>query len=358
MLGIKGLLDIYSNFLISQNGKATATSLSAMYDGKISHDKITRLLNKNSFGSKELWELVKPLVKKENGEAVLAVDDTIVDKPYTDENDIVCYHYSHGKKRIVKGIEFISCAAIYDNMTLPVCYEIIEKTEQYENKKKEMKRRSADTKNKRFTRLLEQAVACGLDFSYVLADNWFGSKDNLNFIHNSLGKKFIIGIKSNRLVSLQQKGQFLSLNSLHLENGSAITVYLKGLNFPVQLLKQVFTNEDGSSGTLYLVTNDTGILANKILEIYKKRWKIEEFHKSFKNNASAAKSPTKTRVSQANHIFASLLAFCKLETLKLSSSIGHFAIKASLTNEANKASLLALSKLLSLSNHRDAYASA
>ena len=38
------LLDIYSDYLICQNKHATATGLSDMLSGDISHDKITRYL--------------------------------------------------------------------------------------------------------------------------------------------------------------------------------------------------------------------------------------------------------------------------------------------------------------------------
>ena len=38
----KKLLDIYSDYLIAQNQYATATGLSDLLDGQISHDKITR----------------------------------------------------------------------------------------------------------------------------------------------------------------------------------------------------------------------------------------------------------------------------------------------------------------------------
>ncbi len=42
----KQLLDIYSDYLIAQNQYATATGLSDLLEGQISHDKITRFLNK------------------------------------------------------------------------------------------------------------------------------------------------------------------------------------------------------------------------------------------------------------------------------------------------------------------------
>ena len=105
------LLDLYSDYLISQNQYATSTGLSALLDGSISHDKITRFLNYNNFNSKDLWQYVKPEIQKyeEKKGGVLILDDMIEEKPYTDENEIVAWHYSHAKGRCVKGINILSC---------------------------------------------------------------------------------------------------------------------------------------------------------------------------------------------------------------------------------------------------------
>src|SRR5437016_13560563 len=102
----KKLLDIYSDYLIAQNHYATATGLSDLLDGQISHDKITRFLNGKAASSKELWEYVKPEIRKieQNVGGILIIDDTIEEKAYTDENEIVCWHFSHTKGRCVKGI--------------------------------------------------------------------------------------------------------------------------------------------------------------------------------------------------------------------------------------------------------------
>ncbi len=86
-------------------------------------------------------------------------------------------------------------------------------------------------------------------------------------------------------------GQYQQVNTLEWNNGDAITVYLKDIAFPAKLLKKVFTNADGSTGTLYLITNDLSIDADRMYEVYQKRWRIEEFHKSIKQNASLSKSP-------------------------------------------------------------------
>ncbi|WCR55957.1 MAG: hypothetical protein PG979_000014 (plasmid) [Rickettsia asembonensis] len=59
-----------------------------------------------------------------------------------------------------------------------------------------------------------------------------------------------------------------------------LTVWLKEVDFPVKLLKKVFTNENGTHGTLYLITNDLSLENPRFYELYQKRWRIEEYHKS------------------------------------------------------------------------------
>jgi hypothetical protein len=73
------LLDIYSDYLIAQNQYATAMGLSDLLEGRISHDKITRFLNGNEFSSKELWEYIKPEIRKIEQDigGVLILDDIL-----------------------------------------------------------------------------------------------------------------------------------------------------------------------------------------------------------------------------------------------------------------------------------------
>lgn len=339
----KKMLDIYTDYLISQNHHATATGLSALLDGEISHDKVTRFLNTDEYGSRELWQHVKPSVRQHEQaeEGVLILDDTISEKAYTDENEINCWHYAHDKGRHLKGVNILSCLVNYGEISFPVGYEVIKKEILYsEIKTRKLRRKSSKTKNELLRALVAQAVSNKVLFKYVLADTWFSAKDSMEFIHDTLGKYFILGLKSNRTVAVskadKQEGQFQQVQSLSLDEGQPVTVWLKGLAFPVRLMKKVFKNKDGSSGVLYLVTNDLSLDAAHFYACYQKRWHIEVYHKSMKNNASLAKSPTKKPRSQRNHIFATLVAFCKLETLKIKSALNHFAIKYKLILRSNQ----------------------
>jgi DDE superfamily endonuclease len=348
----KKLLDIYSDYLIAQNQYATATGLSELLDGQISHDKITRFLNSKEASSKDLWEYLKPEIRRieQAKGGVLILDDTIEEKTYTDENEIICWHYSHAKNRCIKGINLLSCLVRYGDISLPIACESICKDILFcDIKTKKEKRRSSINKNEMFRAIIAQAVKNEVAFDYVLADNWFGAKKNMEFIHYDMKKKFIIGIKANRLIACsdeeRKKGQYQNLNTLDIKDGEKRILWLKEVSFPIALVKKVFKNEDGSQGTLYLVTNDLESSADRIYEVYQKRWRIEEYHKSIKQNASLEKSPTKVVRSQKNHIFASIVAYCKLEFLKMKTSLNHFALKYKLLIKANQMAFQELQKL-------------
>ena len=345
------MLDLYSDYLIAQNQYATAVCLSDLLEGRMSHYKVTRFLNGEEFTSRDLWEHIKPDLRKieEDKGGVLIIDDTIEEKTYTDENEIICWHYSHSKGRCVKGVNLLSCLARYVDIAFPIAYELVRKDVLFcDVATKKVKRQSSISKNEMFRSVIEQAITNNVKFEYILADIWFGAKKNMEFIHYDMKKKFIFGIKANRLIALSEeeakKGQYQNLSTLLIKDGEKRIVWLKDLPFPVALIVKIFKNEDGSTGTLYLVTNDLESSADRIYEVYQKRWRIEEYHKSIKQNASLEKSPTKVVRSQKNHIFASIIAYCKLEFLKIKTSLNHFGMKYMLLMKANRAAFLELEK--------------
>jgi len=347
------ICDIYTDYLIYQNKYATATGLSELLPNDVSHDQVTRFLNGDLFGSKELWGYIKPEVRRHEtvSEGALLLDDTIEEKPYTDENAIMCWHHCHTKGRHIKGVNILSCLVNYGEVTLPVGYEIVHKDIQFSDvASKKLKRSASVTKNEHFRNLIEQAHVNTVKFDYVLADSWFASKENFDYIHG-LKKYFIIGLKSNRTVALSQNeqmgGKFQKVDALSMNDGQSKIVWLKGNVFPITLVKKIFINEDGSTGVLYLASNDVNHDADYLYQTYQKRWQIELYHKSIKQNASLSKSPTKRIRSQSNHVFASIVAFCKLETLKLVTATNHFALKYKLVVTANIAAMKELQNLRS-----------
>ena len=53
--------------------------------------------------------------------------------------------------------------------------------------------------------LVAQAVKNQIQFRYVLNDIWFASAENMNFIKQGQNKDFIMPLKENRKIALNQK---------------------------------------------------------------------------------------------------------------------------------------------------------
>lgn len=343
-------LELYTDYLISVSGQATATGLSAMMDNEISHDQVTRFLAREEFDSKHLWLQVKNTVRQiESDDGCLIFDDTIQEKAWTDENEIMCWHYDHCKGRTVRGINILNALYHSNETSIPVAYEIVRKPIMFSDiKTRQVKRSSETTKNEMMRNMIRTCLANQLKFRFVLMDSWFASQDNFEFIVK-YKKHFIAALKDNRLFAPtlddKHQGRFVKVSELHLQDKRQITGYLRGYDKEVLLVRRVFTNKDGSTGAMTLVCSDTTLDGDHVATIYQKRWKVEEFHKSLKSNAALAKSPTKTIKTQANHIFMAIYSVFKLESLKIKLSLNHFALRAKLLFRANQMAFMELRRL-------------
>jgi len=347
----KAIFDLYSDYLLSSFGQVTATGLSRLLSGEVSHDRVTRTLADEKLTSKSWWRLVKPFVRQvERAEGVLIFDDTIIEKPYTDENEIICWHFDHAKGRSVKGLNLITALYYAQDVALPMAFEIVAKTETYVDKKTDKeKRRSPTTKNEHYRNMLQATVHNRVTFKYVLNDLWFASAKNMRFVKLDLEKHFIMALKKNRKVALspedKAQGRYTRIDHLDFPEDMPLTVYLEQVPFGLLLMRQDFTNEDSSTGVRYLVTSDLTLSRALIITIYQKRWKVEEYHRSLKQNAAVAKSPTRTEITQTNHVVAALWAFVKLEMLKVQTKKNHYQLKAQLYFSALQQAFQTLRKL-------------
>jgi len=333
------LLDLYSDYLIASFGQATATGLSRLV-ADLSHDQVTRFLGGEELTDHDLWKIVKPHVRRvETKDAVLILDDTVEEKPYTDESELVNWHFDHTVNRSVKGINLLSALYFSQNIALPIALHFVLKTELFTDPKTGKDRwQSKVTKNEIARQMIAGAVNKQILFQYVLADTWFSAADNMVFIKNKAKRDFVIPLKSNRNVFLAEPsakaGKSVKLTSLDFDTNALQTLWLDEVPFPLVVSRQVFKNENGSEGILYLCSSDLTLSASALSTLYQKRWKVEEYHKSLKSNASFSKSPTHKIRSQSNHFFASVVAYVKLEVCRCATGLNHFAQKAKLYQAA------------------------
>ena len=343
------LEEVYVEYLACSVGAVTATELARLSGGQLSHDQITRALAGPAHGARELWAKVKPLVRaaeaKAMGQGVLIVDDTIIHKPHSDESEIIGWHFDHTVNRAVKGLNLLTLFWQGAEVRLPVGYALVQKRAATPGERP----RPVTDKNTLCRELLRQARANTLSFRAVLADSWFASEANMQLVHQALKSTFIFAVKGNRLAVRREEDRraqpWTRIDALDLEEDRPRAVWLRGVEFPVAVLRHRHTNVDGSGADVYFVTNELSLSGPDLLAFYQKRWQVECYHKSLKQNAGAGRAPLWSVRTLSNHLWASLCAYARWEALRLKTRLNHFALKAKVRFAAQQAALSAFRNL-------------
>ncbi len=101
----------YCQYLFSSQINYTITNLASHLEN-ISHDKINNYLKNEKLTPRLLWDNVKNLIATDEN-AYIIFDDTVLDKRYSEEIELVRRQYSGNEHGIVKGIGIVNC--IYVN---------------------------------------------------------------------------------------------------------------------------------------------------------------------------------------------------------------------------------------------------
>jgi hypothetical protein len=160
---------------------------------------------------------------------ILSVDDTVIDKPYSnpDKAELIDYFWSSKHKKSIKGLNLITLFYTDINkVCVPVNFRLIDKS-------------IGKTKNEHFREMINEVLTWGLQPAWITGDSWIAYLDNLKCVrHHTLS--FMFAVKHNRLVSVE-KGTYVQIQSLEVPV-SGLKVYLKGFGF-VKIFRTVFKDE-------------------------------------------------------------------------------------------------------------------
>jgi hypothetical protein len=210
-----------------------------------------------------------------NKRGYLIFDDTIQEKDWTDENEIMCWHYDPCKGRTVKGITLLNALYYSGQISIPVAFEVIRKLIQFSDvATRQTKRASEVTKNELMRAMIDTCVLNAIQFRYALLDTWFAAQENFEFILKK-NKHFIAALKDNRLVALspddKKQERFVQVSELLLTDQQSVHGWLKGFEQDVQIARWVLTNKDNGTGLLNLVCSDLTCPGEQVATIYQKR---------------------------------------------------------------------------------------
>ena len=189
------LLDLYTDFLMTSPNVASALVMSKMLQDAYSHDSITRMLAQDELDQSAFWKLIKPTIRQvESLEGIISIDDTIEHKPYSEENELISWHFDHTQGKSVKGINIVTFnySSQYDDLTMkiPVSFELVRKDKLVEKTEKKdgkfvtrMVRQASIGKLELVKRRLQVLVFQNqIKFKYATFDTWYSDADLISYI--------------------------------------------------------------------------------------------------------------------------------------------------------------------------------
>ena len=270
---------------------------------EVSHDEVNRFLAGGEFSGKDLFDKALPLIELVGG--TVSVDDTVIDKPFSDseKTELVGMFYSGRHHKTVLGINLIVLHYTdIHGVSVPVNYRVY-------------RHREGKSKNDYFMEMYREVLRWGLRPCFVTADAWYSSLGNLKFLRDQeVG--FMVGLEKNRIVSTSAHN-YQKLEEIDIPE-QGLYLHLKAFDF-IKVFRTV--DEEGYERYYGVYLHDPEeyqfFTRERFATLRLQHWKIEHLFRTVKQVGHLGHFFVRKTSSIKTHLFCVLRAFQRLVALTL-----------------------------------------
>jgi hypothetical protein len=314
----------YCQYLLVSQINYTLTNY-AEHTEKFSHDMANRYLAGDEIRPRLVWENIKSEVRS-TPYGFLVFDDTVIDKNFSRQIELVSSQYSGNAHGVIKGIGVVTC--VYVNPQIDqfwiIDYRIYDPDGDGKTKLDHMQ-----------DMLLNCVYQKKLDFWSVLMDTWYATKEIMLQIEK-IGKIYYCPLKDNRQVGDSGgSNSYRRVDSLEWtqeEKQQGKLIKIKG--FPAEHKVKAFRVVLSTQRTDYVVTNE---MAQDNVEVVHDlcgfRWKVEQFHRETKQLTGIEGNQCRKARSVRNHIGCAILVWIRLKQVAIETQRTVYRVKYDLLDE-------------------------
>jgi hypothetical protein len=306
----------YINFIIATPRDVTATEAMRVQPESIdapAHDAFTRLLTRLEPDPETLWQEARTQIDLKSG--ILVLDDSTLEKPYSEFNALVYRHWSGKQKEVVSGINLITLLWTDGERCVPVDYRVFDKD------------RDGKTKNDHFSDMLMNAFERGFNPALVCFDSWYASIDNLKLVR-SLSWHFLTRLKANRQIRVSG-GKLQAVADAGLTGGDGTLLWLKGFGEI-----KVFRVRAIDAAPEYWATSLETMTEDERETQARSAWRIEMYHRALKQQCLIERAQCRRLRPVLNHIGLCVRAFVRLESHCYREKMSWIEAKTSIIRDA------------------------
>lgn len=233
----------------------------------------------------------------ETRKEVFILDDSTFERPNAKKVELAAKVFDHAHHRYTKGFRFLQLGWSDGNTFLPVTSALLSSEKEANvlqpvkglvdnrclssQRKAQAQRKGTDVA----IELLQSALDWGHQASYVLMDSWFGSPKTLHKI-SALNLDSIAMVKKTSKVHYRYEGKLMSAPEIYKANKKrpGRSRYLLSVEVLIPAgqhndsdlpAKLVFVrNRSKRNDYLVLISTDTSLSEDEIIQLYGKRWSI------------------------------------------------------------------------------------
>ena len=314
----------YCQYLLVSQINYTLTNY-AEHTEKFSHDMANRYLAGDEIRPQMVWENVQSQVIP-TPYGFIVFDDTVIDKNFSHDIELVRRQYSGNAHGVIKGIGVVTC--VYVNPKLDrfwiIDYRIYDP--------------EGDGKTK-LDHLQDMLLNCvyqkELAFWAVLMDTWYATKDIMLRIEE-FHKIYYCPLKDNRQVDdsggSQPYRRMDSLEWTEAEQQQGKVIKIKG--FPAEHKVKVFRVVLSTQRTDYVVTNEMAQDNTEVVQdVCGFRWKVEQFHRETKQLTGVEGCQCRKARIVRNHIGCAILVWVRLKQVAYETQKTIYEVKHGLLDD-------------------------
>ena len=237
-------------------------------------------------------------------DTVLIIDDSSIHRPRAKKVELLARVFDHTESRFIKGFRLLSICWSDGASLVPVDFALLSSAKEknrYQDVTKRLDSRTCGAKRRReavckSTELIEpmlrRALASGIKAKYLLMDSWFGMPAVISKLCKHL--PVICMIKRTSKIHYGFEGERICLDSIYKRlrkrrgRAKILCSALVTINGG-EMARIVFVRNKHKKDWLALLSTETELSEAEVVRIYGKRWDIEVFFRTAKQQLDLEK---------------------------------------------------------------------
>ena len=311
----------YTAGLIAVGRRATAARINRFLGG-VSHDALTRLREQDRVCVPTVILAFIRIVHMLGVPGYLCLDDTFIPHERSKKMDGVYWDFDHALNRNVLGTRIVVLVWSNGFFRIPVGFALWHK---------KGARPVYRSKNELARLLLRWAIHRKIKPEYVTFDNWYASKENMQFIAKELKLEFATRLKKNarlnwngRRVQARTIGTRLLAGTRAYRRDGTVARATQVVVGELGAMTFVVTTDDldgQGAGVRYLLGSAPRDSAARVVERYRNRWIIETLFEDAKQCLSLQSYQGRTLDGQMTHIALCFAGIVALDAMRAQSGM-------------------------------------